>query len=222
MSLCHASPHLQLRSFPADFSIQAWVCSLVPELSMMLTSPSLPKLLLVAGSVTGSMSIVNHRNGVPTWDLHRDDVIQLTFDSVVIEAVYDIGILIAKVSILLQIRRIFAPTRTGNATIYYSATALILATTLFYIIEVVLAFLQCSPRARVWNKNIPGTCITRDDADLYGLPSASLNVLSDFLILFLPLNRVWRLQIPQRKQILISLVFAIGIMWGIPYSLRKS
>ena len=93
-----------------------------------------------------------------------------------------------------------------------------LANALFYTIEVILAFLKCSPRARVWNKDIPGTCITTDE-DLRGLPSAALNVLSDFLILFLPVNRVWRLQIPQQKRILLSLVFAMGFMYDNPYSL---
>ena len=113
-----------------------------------------------------------------------------------------------KVSILLQVLRIFVPQRQGNRWIFWTTTGLITANVLFYIIEFFLVVLQCSPRERGWNKRIPGKCIGSSNI----IYTAGFNVLNDILILIIPLARIWRLQMSTQKKIGLSLIFSTGIL----------
>ena len=114
-------------------------------------------------------------------------------------------------SILTQYVRIFVPTRQGNALMFWCTTALMLLNVIFYIIEFFLNIMQCSPRARLWNRELPGTCIGSSNIVF----TAGFNVISDVIILVLPLAKVWRLQMSMRRKLGISLIFSTGVMYVI-------
>lgn len=130
----------------------------------------------------------------------------------VAKAIYIVCILLLKLSILFQFLRVFVPRRLGNLVMFWGTTGLIAANVIFYIIEFFLAIIQCKPRVRGWNRSVPGTCIGSSNI----VYTAAFNVISDFLILLLPLHRIWRLQMPTRRKIGISLTFATGIVYGNP------
>ena len=114
-------------------------------------------------------------------------------------------------SILTQYLRIFVPTRQGNGPIFWCTTVLMLLNVIFYIIEFFLNIMQCSPRARLWNRQLPGTCIGSSNI----VYTAGFNVISDVIILVLPLAKVWRLQMSLRRKLGISLIFSTGVMYVI-------
>lgn len=114
--------------------------------------------------------------------------------------------MILKISILFQLLRIFVPARRGNEFMYWTTTFLIGLTFVFYFLEFLLSVLQCSPRERFWNSTIPGHCIGGWNM----LYVAGFNVISDSVILALPLSRIWRLQMALRKKIGVSLIFSVG------------
>ena len=91
-----------------------------------------------------------------------------------------------KMSILTQYLRIFVPTRHGNAYMFWYTTALILLNFLFCIIEFFLIMMNCSPRARLWSREISGTCIGTTNIVF----TAGFNIISDVMILVLPLTRM--------------------------------
>ena len=124
------------------------------------------------------------------------------------KAQYIINIIICKLSILFQFLRIFVPTRRGNESMFWVTTALIVTNILFYIIEFFLDIFQCSPRNRGWNREIPGKCIGEYNI----IYTAGFNVISDTIILILPLSRIWRLQMSTRKKIGVSLIFSTGLV----------
>lgn len=124
----------------------------------------------------------------------------------IVKALYTWTIMILKISILLQIMRIFVPARRGNELMFWTTTILIGATFVFYLIEFFLDILKCSPRERAWNPTIPGHCIFRTNL----IYRASFNVISDVVILALPIAKIWRLQMPRERKIGVSLIFSIG------------
>ena len=126
------------------------------------------------------------------------------------QALYVIGITFCKLSILFQFLRIFVPTRHGNAGMFWCTTALMLLNVMFYISEFFLIIMECSPRARIWNLKIPGTCISTTNIT----HTAGFNVISDLIILVLPLAKVWRLQMSMRRKLGISLIFSTGLMYA--------
>ncbi|KAI4250321.1 MAG: hypothetical protein LQ352_005374 [Teloschistes flavicans] len=73
---------------------------------------------------------------------------------------------------------------------------------------------QCTPRRKLWNPRTPGHCRSEYTRGVY---SGSINVISDFVILILPLPIIIGLQRPSVKKIRPLLVFAeiaIGIIVG--------
>ena len=122
-----------------------------------------------------------------------------------IEIVARISIFFTKLSILLLTIRIFVPPQSKKTKIWYASWAVIWFNLLYCIALVLVVILQC-----VNKKEIPGkTCI-----DTYSLlvTASIINVLSDLMMLAIPLVAVWDLKMPMRRKIGISVVFAVGML----------
>lgn len=90
------------------------------------------------------------------------------------------------------------------------ATYLVIVTNfLFYTILVFLNIFMCRPREKIWNPLITGSCY---DWNATNLSAGIFNSISDFAILLLPVRSIWKLQIPLKKRLGISIVFATGIV----------
>ena len=81
---------------------------------------------------------------------------------------------------------------------------------LFYLPLMFFVIFECSPRDIIWNKlATTGHCF-----NIIAILEATgiFNVISDFGILLLPLASIWKLQMTLKKRLLISSVFAIGLL----------
>lgn len=126
----------------------------------------------------------------------------------VVELLYVVTILAAKMTILLQLNHIFVTSRKSIR--FYLVQLLIWSNILWYIIAFFLLAFQCSPIARIWNPLIPGHCIV----DFYPLTfvNAILNVVSDIAMLIMPILWAWKLQMGWRRKLGVSLIFASGVL----------
>ncbi|KAI9651648.1 MAG: hypothetical protein M1831_000551 [Alyxoria varia] len=79
---------------------------------------------------------------------------------------------------------------------------------LFYTAITLVKIFECTPREKIWLGSTPGRCI---DFGKLTAVTGSVNIVSDFTILFLPLPLIWRLQMPMRRKIGASAVFATGL-----------
>ncbi|KAL9100970.1 MAG: hypothetical protein Q9163_003712 [Psora crenata] len=123
----------------------------------------------------------------------------------IIEMVYSPTISIAKLSILLMYLRLFMPARQGKT--YYLTQFILWSQLSFYLAIFIVTACQCIPRRKIWEPFSPGHCVR---ADVLLTVTAVVNVVSDFSILLLPIGCIWRLQMPWKKKIGISAVFATG------------
>lgn len=80
---------------------------------------------------------------------------------------------------------------------------------LFYLSVIIARELSCIPRERIWDKTVPGTCI---QGMLIPITSATINCISDIIILILPQRIIWKLKMTRKKKLGLSLVFATGIL----------
>ena len=106
--------------------------------------------------------------------------------------------------------RIFVVPKTGG--LYYTIQFLVWLNALFYFADTMAEILQCVPRRKIWNPTVKGHCINVNAAYI---TTAAVNVVSDFSILALPLFCVWHLQMPTRRKIGISAMFATGFLYAI-------
>lgn len=69
--------------------------------------------------------------------------------------------------------------------------------------------LQCMPIAKAWNVALPGECF-----DQYILFEGVVifNLVTNIIIIVLPMPTIWHLHMPLRQRILVLSVFSIGVM----------
>jgi hypothetical protein len=122
------------------------------------------------------------------------------------QLLWAVAIPIIKISILLLYTRIF------GVLSYFRYTAYILGVFLFLwgIMVVFVVSLACRPLKYTWDKSGEGSCI---NATVFYIIGSGLNVITDFITLFLPLHAVWYLQSSIQQKLLLTGVFLLGSLW---------
>lgn len=144
------------------------------------------------------MQVWRHRYGTLT------DCSQLAND---LQILYGPLVFCIKLSILLLLKRLFCP--TGRNVTWYLIQLLIWSNLLFYFADTVVEIWACTPRRKIWKHKTPGHCV---DVNKAFIATAAVNVVSDFLILALPICNVLMLQMPAKRKIAISAVFLFGTL----------
>ena len=114
---------------------------------------------------------------------------------------------ITKASILLLYLRLFAPNH--KAGIAYVIYIVISFNFLLYLSQFIVTIAACIPREKIWNPTTPGHCL---DLNLSQEFSAAFNIVSDFVILILPLRAIWKLQMRKERKIQASAAFGFGLL----------
>ena len=109
---------------------------------------------------------------------------------------------VVKISTLLLYARIF-PGQTFKYVLW--ATGLFVST--YSTALIITMLLQCRPLSKLWDNNVNGKCI---EVDIVWMVTSSLNVLTDLVLLALPLPSLWRLQMPRRTKVQVASIFSIG------------
>ena len=125
----------------------------------------------------------------------------------VAQIVYSVPLYLTKLSILIQYLRIFVVSLSGAT--FYTIQGLIWLNLAYYIATTFALVFACNPREKVWNPSVPGSCINQEDLFII---TAVVNVITNILILVLPLNCLRKLQMPFQRKLGISLIFATGIL----------
>ncbi|KAJ5162129.1 hypothetical protein N7492_007521 [Penicillium capsulatum] len=116
--------------------------------------------------------------------------------------VYTACIMFIKLSILALYKRLFAikPMVIG---VYVMGMIVILWAVSIWV----AATLNCIPVNKFWDQSIEGACI---DAAKFNYGMQIPNIVSDLIILVMPLKVVWDLPIPKSQKALLSGIFIIG------------
>ncbi|KAI9830157.1 MAG: hypothetical protein M1819_005834 [Sarea resinae] len=78
---------------------------------------------------------------------------------------------------------------------------------LYAFASILATILECTPVPRVYDKSIAGTCI---NISAFWYANAVYSILTDVLILALPMPMVYGLKLPTRSKNALMLVFALG------------
>ncbi|KAI4253158.1 MAG: hypothetical protein L6R42_007692, partial [Xanthoria sp. 1 TBL-2021] len=107
-----------------------------------------------------------------------------------------------KISILLFYIHLF-PTKVFR----FAAYSLIVVVSAWMIQQVLASLLLCHPISINWDASVNGTC---GNVAANCLAGAGINTLTDILILILPMPIIWRLHVPLRNKVILSLIFGLG------------
>ncbi|KAE8384489.1 hypothetical protein BDV23DRAFT_177019 [Aspergillus alliaceus] len=207
----------------------------IPDNSAALSLPSLVFAVLtpivVASRLLGRY-VLSGRIGVDDWTIlascvlckwafgkHKDDIVseellartlKLYF---IAQLLYKINLGLTKISILLLYVRLFIQ-RWFRFTCW-TWISVILA---FTIGTVFSSIFQCSPVQYAFNKSVPGgTCI---NMTAFWYANAAFNILSDLVIIVLPVPVISNLQLPLKSKVALCGIFAVGIFVCITSILR--
>ncbi|PWY93667.1 hypothetical protein BO94DRAFT_511449 [Aspergillus sclerotioniger CBS 115572] len=167
------------------------------------------------GYVVLAFEADRHGSGVHQWEVDASDLREFSKLANASQILYGPLIFLTKLSIFLLYVRVFAPSAKCNP--FWFIQVLIGLNFLFYLADTIVKICECTPRARIWDKNVPGHCI---NVNIPILVTSIVNVVSDLMMLLMPIRCVWRLQIPVRQKIGISAIFAAGIFGCIASIMR--
>lgn len=97
-----------------------------------------------------------------------------------------------------------------SGSIYWAIHVLIWGNLAFYISTWITIIFQCIPQEKIWNPEYKGGHCT--NYEVSALVTGIVNVISDFLILLLPLVAIWRLRMAPKRKIGVLAVFATGLL----------
>ena len=104
------------------------------------------------------------------------------------EILYPPLIATTRLSICLQFIRIFVLNRDKK---FWCLQVFIWVNILYFIALFFVTIFQCTPRAKIWNPELSGTCLK---FQAYTVATGLFNVVSDFLMLVFPITCIWNLR----------------------------
>lgn len=119
-----------------------------------------------------------------------------------LECVYLVSVALLKLSLLALYFRIF-PTREFKLATYILSGLIIL----WCIALNCVAIFQCNPVKKSWLPTSPGTCI---DLKAAFIGNAIPNIITDVVILLLPVRQIWKLQMRPAQRISLIAMFLLG------------
>lgn len=112
---------------------------------------------------------------------------------------------LTKVCLLWIMTRVFSPFKK-TVWFIYGFMALMLA---FYVPVVIVKIRICDPISKFWDHSVQGSCL---DQTAIILADAVVSVVSDLIILILPLPLTMSLQMPRRKKLRVVGLLGAGGM----------
>ena len=128
------------------------------------------------------------------------------------EVIYNPAIVAIKTSILLLYRRIFTErcfNSSFNMTLWCTG-AFILS---YSSCQALLTVFYCTPVEALWDHRIEAKCINFDQALII---LSSLNIVTDILIICLPVTQLWKLFMPKRQRCQLIGIFLLGGLFVSP------
>lgn len=119
------------------------------------------------------------------------------------QVIYKVVICLIKVSILQLYLRIFYVHRVFRWLCFVLIAITVLGSAAF----IPPTIWQCRPITAFWDRSIPHKCVSSQAS---WLSYAVINIVTDFLILVLPIQQILRLQLKKTDKIALILVFLLG------------
>ena len=121
----------------------------------------------------------------------------------VIATLYFVVVNIPKLAVLALYHRLF-PQRTTKITVYLLAGVLISGT----IANTIVSLAACKPFKANYDTTVPGhKCV---DKEAFFVWTSLPNIITDVIMLVLPLPIVWRLNNTKRIKVALTFTFVVG------------
>ncbi|ETS87762.1 hypothetical protein PFICI_01590 [Pestalotiopsis fici W106-1] len=146
-------------------------------------------------------------DGTHLWDISLSRLFDTLYYENIAEIMYCTTMFPIKYVMLHQVKSIFFA-HDRRSPFHRIIVVLIWANLLLYVALGLAFIFGCTPREKIWHPMIEGRCISVVTCMSAG---GALNIASDASVLIIPLFGISKLQLPLKKKLLASSVFAIGV-----------
>ncbi|KAI0386376.1 hypothetical protein F5Y04DRAFT_121175 [Hypomontagnella monticulosa] len=153
---------------------------------------------------------------IDIWNYQLKNLPLYTQPNYAITILYPLVLAFLKSAILLDWCRIFVPFGTRNY-FWWTCHALVVLNASFYLAMFFGWAFSCSPVEKFWIPWVDGTCVNMLVLDII---NGSLNLMTDIAAFLLPQRMIWNLNLPTKKRVGVSTIFAIGIIACIIAAIR--
>ncbi|KAI0149811.1 hypothetical protein F4776DRAFT_659708 [Hypoxylon sp. NC0597] len=173
-------------------------------------------LLVVSWIVQVTCSILVSINVAAGFGKHTEDVIgengpenivPITLKETIVGFLMTLSAAWSKTSFAVTLLRI------TNGRIKTLLWAIIITMNVFMTVGAMSLFLQCSPVAKSWDHDIPGTC-WHEFNNIAGMFSSAYSALMDFVLALLPWPLIWHLKMKVKEKIGVAVAMSMGICAG--------
>lgn len=149
--------------------------------------------------------MVHEGMGLHANTLPPNNVVMIAKYLVVAEILYVFNLVWTKLSILMMYYRIFH-------FAYFKLWAYIIGTfVICWVICITFLFVFiCVPVQKLWYPYLEGRCISQVGT---WIANAVSTIVTDLVILFLPIPQVWSLQLRRSEKLAVTLAFGLGFLY---------
>jgi len=142
--------------------------------------------------------------GIHADKVDHAEIVMMAKWLVVAEVLYAWNLGWTKVSLLLMYYRIFRHQ-------YFKKMAWAVGTFVWaWVICITFMFIFiCVPVQKLWYPEIPGHCIYQVGT---WISNAASTILTDLIILLMPIPQIWKLQLRRTEKIGLTLAFSLGLL----------
>jgi len=148
------------------------------------------------------LAVSIHGGGYHIWEVPLSDIVPFFKTAYAATIFYAPMALFVKLSLVSIIARVFSPYRKTVKAIHAFAVFLIC----YYISQIVVKVRICMPISAYWSGD-SSKCL--DQAAIITADSI-ISLISDLVILLLPLPLTWSLQLPQKKKLRVAAMLCVG------------
>ncbi|KAH9204435.1 hypothetical protein DL95DRAFT_496139 [Leptodontidium sp. 2 PMI_412] len=145
----------------------------------------------------------SHGGGVHQWEVTAEGMIGFQQVKYAASILYGPAAWCTKVTLLLSLVRIFSPFRK---TVVFINT-FIITMFIYYVAITIVKIRICDPIAAAWDPKLPAKCIDRFTLYVF---DTTLSVITDLVVLIMPLPLVWSLQVTLKKKLRIMSILGAG------------
>ncbi|KAI0405765.1 hypothetical protein F4802DRAFT_133396 [Xylaria palmicola] len=142
---------------------------------------------------------------VHQWDVTIGDTIGFSYWIYIARLLYNSGIALIKVAIVVEWVRVFSP--ASRDAFFWSCQAILWLNVAYYIATIVVESMQCTPHNLIWDPTVKGACLEAKAIEA----TSSINVVSDIVMLAAPQFVIWRLKLSTGIRAGMTLMSAIGL-----------
>lgn len=119
--------------------------------------------------------------------------------------VYVVGTYFVKLSLLILYYRVFGVNQHFQQAVYFVMGLW----SLYIFISIFITIFQCTPVSKAWDLELEGHCF---DLVKLGISSGYVNIITDTIILSLPIPMVWSLQLSWKVRLAVMAIFLTGTL----------